>query len=51
MKEEYFNINLEVDLTLLKSKLYRLIYFEEGELIEGAIVREKQLKRWHKEWK
>ena len=32
-------------------KLTRLVYFEEGELIEDAIAREKQLKRWHREWK
>ncbi|MEQ9618787.1 MAG: GIY-YIG nuclease family protein [Deltaproteobacteria bacterium] len=32
-------------------KLNRLLYFEEGELIEDAIAREKQLKRWHREWK
>lgn len=32
-------------------KLDRLIYFEEGVLIEDAIAREKQLKRWHREWK
>lgn len=34
-----------------KYKLSRLVYFEEGELIEEAIAREKQLKRWHSEWK
>jgi putative endonuclease len=32
-------------------KLNRLLYFEEGQLIEDAITREKQLKRWHREWK
>ena len=32
-------------------KLDRLIYFEEGVRIEDAIAREKQLKRWHNEWK
>ena len=32
-------------------KLDRLIYFEEGVLIEDAIAREKQLKRWHRDWK
>lgn len=34
-----------------KYKLSRLVYFEEGELIGEAIAREKQLKRWHSEWK
>ena len=32
-------------------KLDRLIYFEQGSRIEDAIEREKQLKRWHREWK
>ena len=34
-----------------KYKLDRLLYFEEGSLIEDAIAREKQLKRWHSDWK
>ncbi len=34
-----------------KYKLRKLIYFEEAELIEDAIEREKQLKRWHRDWK
>lgn len=28
-----------------------LVYFEEFEKITEAIAREKQLKRWHREWK
>src|SRR3990167_4727816 len=32
-------------------KLDRLVYFEDGVLIEDAIAREKQLKRLHREWK
>jgi len=32
-------------------KLNRLIYFEEGTLIEDAIAREKQLKSWQRDWK
>ena len=31
--------------------LHKLIYFETYEGIEEAIIREKQLKRWHREWK
>ena len=34
-----------------KYKLDRLIYFEYGESISGAIAREKQLKSWRKKWK
>ncbi|MDF2438553.1 MAG: endonuclease [Bacteroidota bacterium] len=34
-----------------KYKLYFLVYFERIFDIEGAIKREKQLKRWHRKWK
>lgn len=29
----------------------RLVYFERFEEMEPAIAREKQLKRWHRQWK
>jgi putative endonuclease len=29
----------------------RLVYFEAGESMEGAIAREKQLKRYRRDWK
>jgi len=32
-------------------KLHSLIYYEEYQSIELAIAREKQLKRWKREWK
>jgi putative endonuclease len=34
-----------------KYKLFELIYFEIISDIKTAIKREKQLKRWHREWK
>lgn len=34
-----------------KYKLIRLVYFEEFQYIEDAILREKQLKNWHRKWK
>ncbi len=34
-----------------KYDLFFLMYFEKFNHIEQAIAREKQLKRWHKEWK
>lgn len=34
-----------------KYKLTRLVYFEEFQYIEDAILREKQLKNWHRQWK
>ena len=34
-----------------KYKLTILLYAEEHQSITDAITREKQLKKWHKEWK
>ncbi|MUP44650.1 GIY-YIG nuclease family protein [Gramella sp. BOM4] len=34
-----------------KYQLYDLLYFEEFSDIEQAIIREKQIKNWHKDWK
>lgn len=31
--------------------LDKLVYCEHGNSIEGAIMREKQLKNWHRDWK
>lgn len=31
--------------------VYRLVRFEACETMEQAILREKQLKRWHRQWK
>ena len=31
--------------------LYRLVYVEAYERVEEAIAREKQLKRWKRDWK
>ena len=32
-------------------RVYRLVRFEQFEAIPEAIAREKQLKRWHRQWK
>jgi len=32
-------------------KLKLLVYFEEFQYINDAIAREKQLKKWHRQWK
>jgi putative endonuclease len=29
----------------------RLVYFEQADNVDDAIIREKQLKRWHRQWK
>jgi len=34
-----------------KHRVLRLVYFEMGGDMEAAIKREKQLKRWRREWK
>jgi len=32
-------------------RVHRLVYFEAFDEMEPAILREKQLKRWHRQWK
>ena len=34
-----------------KYNLSKLVYYELADTMESAIMREKQLKRWHREWK
>jgi len=34
-----------------KYKLQKLVYYEQIENIESAITREKQLKKWNRQWK
>jgi len=34
-----------------KYKINKLIYFEEYQYIQDAILREKQLKKWNRQWK
>ena len=34
-----------------KYNVDRLIYYEQTEDVETALNREKQLKRWHRQWK
>ena len=34
-----------------KYNLKRLVYKEEFQYVDDAISREKQLKKWHREWK
>jgi putative endonuclease len=32
-------------------KIHTLVWYEPHERMESAIVREKQVKRWHRKWK
>ena len=34
-----------------KYNVNRLVYYEQTEDVETALNREKQLKRWHRQWK
>ena len=34
-----------------KYNVYKLIYFETHNRVENAITREKQIKKWNREWK
>ena len=34
-----------------KYRVYRLVRFEQFDTMHDAISREKQLKRWHRQWK
>ena len=34
-----------------KYKVHNLVYFEITESIESAMIREKTLKKWNREWK
>ena len=34
-----------------KYKLDKVVYIEEFQYVNDAIAREKQLKRWHRQWK
>ena len=45
------HINNEGSAFVKKYKLYDLVFYEYFERIADAIDREKQLKRWHKDWK
>ncbi|NCO98463.1 MAG: endonuclease [Candidatus Moranbacteria bacterium CG_4_9_14_3_um_filter_40_7] len=34
-----------------KYKVHRLVYFEQTENVQSALIREKQLKKWRRKWK
>lgn len=43
--------NKLVECFTSKYNLNKLVYFESTEDLEAALNREKQLKRWHRNWK
>jgi len=51
LKRIYQQRNHEVDGFSSKYNLHKLVYFKEYSTIQDAIKREKQLKKWNREWK
>jgi len=51
LERRIYEHKLEPKGFVKRYKLNKLIYFEECSDVEKAIVREKQLKNWHREWK
>lgn len=51
VKRVYQHKNKFVDGFTKKYDLTKLIYYEVAGDIDSAISREKQLKRWHRQWK
>ena len=51
IKRVYEHKNSFIDSFTSKYRLEKLVYYEIFDDIENAILREKQLKNWHREWK
>jgi putative endonuclease len=50
-KRMYQHKNKLIDGFSKKYHLVKLVYFEQTNDINSALVREKQLKNWHRQWK
>ncbi len=51
VRRVYEHKNNLIDGFTKKYNLHKLVYFEQFDLVGEAIDREKQLKRWHRDWK
>jgi len=51
VKRVWQHKNDQADGFTKKYQVHQLVHFEEFTDMEGAIEREKQLKRWHRTWK
>ncbi|MFA6391329.1 MAG: GIY-YIG nuclease family protein [Patescibacteria group bacterium] len=51
IRRVYEHKNNEVEGFSKKYKVHRLVYYEQTENVESALNREKQLKKWNREWK
>ena len=47
----YEHKNKLIDGFTKKYNVNKLVYYEISDSIESAILREKQLKNWHRQWK
>ncbi len=47
----YEHKNNLIDGFTKKYKVHNLVYYEQTDSVESAIIREKQLKNWKREWK
>jgi putative endonuclease len=50
LKRVYEHKNNFVDGFTKKYSVHSLVYFEQYDDIESAIIREKQLKKWNRKW-
>ncbi len=51
IRRSYEHQNGLIDGFTKKYNLKRLVYFEVFNLVEDAILREKRLKKWNRQWK
>lgn len=51
VRRSYEHRNGLIDGFTKKYNLKRLVYFEVFDRVEDAILREKRLKKWNKQWK
>jgi len=51
IKRVYEHRNNLVDGFTKKYKVHSLVYYEQCDDIESAIIREKRLKKWDRKWK
>ncbi len=43
--------NNQVEGFTKKYNVHTLVYYEQHEMMESAIIREKQMKKWKRDWK
>ncbi len=51
LRDGCMNTNLSLLMVLKKYHIHRLVYFEETDQVDIAILREKQLKKWSRKKK